>query len=209
MHQETGKRKQTSPPMQSGELVNWVNNAKSGNRQAFEQLVTLFHEQVFRMVFYRTRSRMDAEDLTQEIFMKAFSGLNRLKEADKFKSWLFRIAANRVNDFHRRKKFQQMVDIFRDEDLEMAEKPEADARPDALEDIMKRQFWDEVNSLLNRLSRMERKVFMFRFLDHLSIREISEVMKRNESTVKTFLYRALQKFREETSLLNFLKENAS
>jgi RNA polymerase sigma-70 factor (ECF subfamily) len=54
---------------------------------------------------------------------------------------------------------------------------------------------------------MEREVFMLRFMDHLTIREVSEVMKKNESTVKTHLYRSLQKFRREDALRHFLQES--
>jgi RNA polymerase sigma-70 factor (ECF subfamily) len=53
---------------------------------------------------------------------------------------------------------------------------------------------------------MEKEVFTLRFMDQLSIREISQTLKKNESTVKTHLYRGLQKFRKETSLHDFLQE---
>jgi len=53
---------------------------------------------------------------------------------------------------------------------------------------------------------MEREVFLLRFMDHLNIKEISQVLKRSESSVKTHLYRALQKFRKEPELIKLLKE---
>jgi RNA polymerase sigma factor (sigma-70 family) len=78
-----------------------VDQAKAGSRAAFEELVALYHEDIFRRAHYRTRSRMDAEDLTQEIFMRA----RRLKSVDRFRGWLYSTALNRVRDFHRKRRF--------------------------------------------------------------------------------------------------------
>ena len=60
-----------------------VEKARDGSRTAFNELVDLFQKDIFRMVFYRTRSRMDAEDLTQDIFIQAFKNLSRLKTPDR------------------------------------------------------------------------------------------------------------------------------
>ena len=60
--------------------------------------------------------------------------------------------------------------------------------------------------ILEKLPRMEREVFLLRFFDHLSIREIAGVLKKNDSTVKTHLYRALAKFKKEPAMRRLLKE---
>ena len=84
-----------------GQITSLVERARDGDRTAFEQLVSLFQDSIFRMVYYRTRSRMDAEDLTQEVFIKAFENLSNLRDLERFRTWLFRMAVNRVRDFHR------------------------------------------------------------------------------------------------------------
>ena len=56
----------------SAQLVSLVNQARDGNRLAFAQLADRFHQDIFRMVFYRIRSQEDAEDIAQDIFLKAF-----------------------------------------------------------------------------------------------------------------------------------------
>ena len=73
---------------------------------------------------------------------------------------------------------------------------------------MRQDFWNKMRLLLDRLSHLEREVFLLRFMDHLSIREISQVMKKSESTVKTHLYRALKKFKKDTSLIQMLLEES-
>lgn len=183
-----------------------VEKAVAGNSMACEQLMGLFQKDIFRMVYYRTRSPMDAEDLTQEIFLQAFKNLSGLKDTDKFKSWLYSIALNKIRDFHRKIRFQRLFGSLDDREDETLSGPEAEDNPDALVHLMKKDFWNHVRQLLDKLSRMEREVFILRFMDHLSIKEVSQVMKKSESTVKTHLHRALQKFRNEPSMIRFLQE---
>jgi len=149
---------------------------------------------------------MDAEDLTQEIFLQAFKNLSGLKDAGKFKSWLYSIAVNKVIDFNRKKRFQRLFGSLADREDESLKGPEGKDSPDALVHLMKQDFWNHVRRLLDKLSKMEREVFILRFLDHLSIKEVSQVMKKSESTVKTHLHRALGKFRQEPSFIQFLQE---
>ena len=87
-----------------------VEKARAGNRASLGQLVDRFHKDVFRMVYYRIYSPMDAEDLTQEIFMQMSKSLSSLKDAGSIRPWLFRIALNRVRDFRRKKSILSFFD---------------------------------------------------------------------------------------------------
>jgi RNA polymerase sigma-70 factor (ECF subfamily) len=194
-----------STPDISLQVISLVKKARAGDRAAFAQLISLFWEDVFRLVYYRTRSSMDAEDLTQEIFLRAFRNILRLKEVDRFRPWLFRIAVNRVRDFHRKKRFQSLFSHFEDHEDSVTENG-ACCNPVAEDKHLKNEFWDHVNALMNKLSAGEREVFILRFMDQLQIKEISEVLKKRESTVKTHLYRAIRKFKKESSLLQLLRE---
>lgn len=191
------------------QMTSLVKEARTGSRTAFERLVDLFQEDIFRMVFYRTRSAMDAEDLAQDIFMQAFKNLSGLKAADRFRSWLFSIALNRVRDFNRKKRFRALFGAFDDSGEVTQSYAETKDHPEALDKLMIKDFWKQIGLLLDKLSRMEREVFLLRFMDHLSIKEISRVLGKSESTVKTHLYRALQKFKREYSVLQLLQEEAA
>ena len=179
--------------------------ARTGDRESFEKLVTLFQERIFQMVYYRTLSQMDAEDLTQEIFLKAFRSIQDLKDANYFKSWLFRIAVNRVRDFKRKRKILAFIGIdnrgqgYEEVEREMYELPCVD------NNLMKQEFWECIGLFVKKLSHWEREVFTLRFLDELGIREIAQIMNKSESTVKTNLYRAIHKFKGDTSLVRLLQ----
>jgi RNA polymerase sigma-70 factor (ECF subfamily) len=80
--------------------------------------------------------------------------------------------------------------------------------PAPIQNLNKQDFWKQVEKFLARLSKMEREVFLLRFLDQLMIAEISRVLKQSESTVKTHLYRALIKFKKASSIIKQLQEAA-
>jgi len=75
--------------------------------------------------------------------------------------------------------------------------------------IAKKKFWEQVRSLLDKLSTMEREVFTLRFMDHRNINEIAEIMDKSESTVKTHLYRALNKVRKDSVFFQEYRESIS
>ncbi len=167
---------------------------------AFGALADRFSGRMFRMLYARTRSRMDAEDLTQEVFIRAMENLHRLRDPDRFAPWLFSIAVNLHRDHWRRKKAAEVFSL-----AWKRKRPEADP-PEAEENVASAQFWTRVHAFSGRLSSTEREVFFLRFVDDLSIREMAEVLKKSESAVKTHLYRALSKFRAENGLRDWLKE---
>jgi len=189
------------------QLAELVKQARDGNRFAFDQLIDRYQGDIHRMIYYRIRARMDAEDLTQDVFIRAYRSISRLREPQRFRSWLYTIAVNRVNDYLRKKRVRS---IFKSSDEGTDIQPEADQlreQPEALEKVLKEDFWRQVGRIAKKLSKMEREVFMLRFLDNLNINEIAQILKKSESTVKTHLYRALAKFKKEKGLRQFLQED--
>jgi len=174
--------------------VELIRAAQAGSREAFHRLVDRHHEALFRLVVVRTRSRMDAEDIVQEVFLKAYAKLGRLKKGAAFRSWLYQIALNKVRDHYRRRKVRAIFGSL--EDLPEYDLPEAARTPaGGYAQVARKAFWTEFYQMLDCLAKMEREVFLLRFYDELSINEISRTLGRGESTIKTHLYRALRKVR--------------
>ena len=198
--------KSTTTSESTEQLVLLVEDAKAGSRQAFAQLADRFHEDVFRMVYYRIRSRTDAEDITQDVFLKVFQKISGIKESAKFRGWLFSITLNRIRDFQRKKRFRSLFKA-EEENIESHIPDQAVNDPsDALDQVLKKDFWRQVSLVMNKLSKMEKEVFLLRFFDHLSLNEIADIVKKNESTIKTHLYRALAKFKNEPAMQRLLDE---
>ena len=195
-------RVSAAPGNQNSSLVV---QARAGDRNAFEKLVAIHQDEIFRLVFFRTRSRMDSEDLTQDIFMSAFKYLPQLKDSDRFRPWLYRIALNRVHDFHRKNRFLAFFGMTEDRGEANAADVEPHRDPGALDKVIRQEFWSHVKELSKRFSPMEREVFSLRFVDDLNLREIALVLNRSESAVKTHLYRAIKKFKDDSALSDFLQ----
>ena len=195
-------------PFSDTRLTEVVEQASKGNRLAFERLIDRFQGDIYRMIYYRVRARMDAEDLTQDVFIRAYRSIFRLREPNRIRSWLFTIAVNRVNDYLRNKRVRSIFKSSSESADFYAETSQPQEQPEALEQILKEDFWRQIEHIAKTLSKMEREVFMLRFLDGLSIYEIAGILKKSESTVKTHLYRALTKFKKEKSLRQFLQEDS-
>lgn len=188
------------------ETIQLVEAAKNSNTAAFHRLISLHHQRVYKMVFYRVRSTMDAEDLTQEIFLKAYRHLPGLRSPKKFKSWLYSIAINRVRDFIRKKRFRSLfLGKPIDDEFQMPA-DDHEGAVNAEERMVKQAFWQKVGNILDKMSKMEREVFMLRFFDQLGIADISAALKKSESTVKTHLYRALKKFKNDPASAALMEE---
>jgi len=167
-----------------------------------EKLARFFYRRIFRTVYARNVSRMDAEDLTQEIFIAMSKNLSQLKDTDRFQSWLYRIALNRIKDFHRKKNLRSLIALRPTEDSTSIAESQ-----NALDDVIGKEFWHQFHRLTRQMSKREREVFILRYVDQFGIRELAEILKKSESTVKTHLYRALKKFKESPELRSFLKGN--
>ncbi len=195
--------------IESLNVATLVEQARQGNRGAFQKLVSLFQEDIYRMLYYRTYSRMDAEDLSQEVFVQAYKKIDNLKNAERFKPWLYSIAANRFRDFIRKRKLLTFFGLSSSDVLDSLADNSDDSSNRVLEKMEQEKFWHQVKKLLADLSDLEREVFTMRFMDQLKIGEIAIVLQKNESTVKTHLYRALQKMKKQSSTLKEFRESLS
>jgi RNA polymerase sigma-70 factor (ECF subfamily) len=190
------------------ELRSLVESAAAGRREAFGQLVERYRERLFRMICYRVRSPGDAEDILQDVFVQALRNLQRLKDPARFQSWIYTIAVNRIKDYYRRGRLRSLFDAVFSEGPESVETASDPGGVDTLEAMARKDFWRRLEPFMQQLSRKEREVFLLRFMDDLDIKEIADVVQTSESTVKTHLYRALDKFKRNRALRDYLKEAA-
>jgi len=207
MHAKRAEVEKSSEPMDVSTSA-LVESARNGDRTAFHRLADQFQPKIYRMIFYRTRSRMDAEDLTQDVMLKAYKNIGRLKSSEVFSSWLYRIAVNRVKDYHRKKQFRSLFGGASVDEEGFQETAEMAASPEVEDGLSKKDFWRQIGRLLTRLSAMEKEVFLLRFFDQLTIKEMSTALHKSESSIKTQLYRALHKVRDRAGELEVLLEGS-
>ena len=203
-------RTEAEKPSEAADVatVDLVEKARNGDRTAFHRLVDQFQPGIYRMIFYRTRSAMDAEDLTQDVMLKAYKNIRHLKSSDVFRSWLYRIAMNRVKDYYRKKQFRSLFGAGSTDEEGFHETAEMAVAPEVEGGLSKKDFWRQISRMLTRLSALEKEVFLLRFFDQLTIKEISAALHKSESSIKTHLYRALRKVRDRAGGLEVLLEES-
>jgi len=184
------------------QISGWFREAQSGNRYALNQLIDYYQKDIFRFVYYRIHHQADAEDLTQDIFMQVIRRIRTVKDHSLFKAWLYKIARNRVTDFYRKKRILFFVGTTDDLDSDNCETSEQDS-PET--EVNKKEFITLLKCLSKDLSKWEREIFLMRFIDDLDIKDITLALGKNENTVKTHLYRALQKFKKHQKFRELLQ----
>ncbi len=191
--------------LECNEIGRLARAAQNGDKAAFGKLVDRYHEKIHRLVFFRTRSCSDAEDITQEVFFKAFRSLRKLDDPEKFQSWLYAIAVNKVRDHYRRCKLRALFFLSTNEDdVGDLDLPDTNT-VDAADKVAGRQFWEYVEQLSKALTPAEREVFYLRFLDQLELKEIASILEKSEGTIKTLVHRAVKKFKQDRVLREFLE----
>jgi RNA polymerase sigma-70 factor (ECF subfamily) len=164
-----------------------VVRAGEGDPDAFGALYDRYHADILRYLANYVRDYATAEDLTQQVFLKAWQAIPRYELRNvPFKSWLYRMAHNQMVDHFRTQRFP--VDL---EGIDCAEPPEAEANVLAGE---RREF---LEGALQRLSADHREVLVLRFIMDKSAAEIGLIMGRKEVTVRGLQLRALRALRRE------------
>jgi RNA polymerase sigma-70 factor (ECF subfamily) len=161
----------------------FIRAAQAGDRSAFAALVERYWDRLYRWLYHLTRDRHAAEDLAQEAFLKAFTGVGRFRAGTNFAAWLFRIAHNAFADHYRA--------TARRRDPLPDDLPATRAGPD--EEVQSREAIHELGKALNRVPPEFRAALLLRAEQGLSFREIAEVMGLTEETARWRVFKARQK----------------
>ena len=175
-----------------GELPSRVEAWEGGwpqGLQGFERLVEEFQRRLVRYAFRRLGNLNDAEDVAQEVFVRAYADRGRRRTVANVSAYLYRMAANLCTDQLRRRKHQNLSL----DEVGVMEIPTS--HPDGRENAAAAQAIERVEALLRRLRPDEAEVIRLRVLDELGPREIAEVLGLRESTVKARLRHGLEKLR--------------
>jgi RNA polymerase sigma-70 factor (ECF subfamily) len=178
-----------------------VKLAREGDLKAFEKLVDQNKKLVYNLAYNMVNNREDAEDISQEVFLKAYKSLNKFRGDSKFSTWLYRITTNtclslRRNKSNRIKTGEDEVENYLEQNSTEVNVPfEQNPERFAERGFMKKN----LEKALIALSPREKSVFVMRNLTELPFGEISEILKLRLGTVRSLNFRALTKLRRELS----------
>jgi len=165
-----------------------VARTKRGDDKAFAELVRMYQNRIFNFVLARIRQHQQAEDVTQEVLVKAYFSLSKLREPAKFKSWIFSIAHNHLRDMLRKRQLD-IADV-EGSHIEHYVDP---ATPE--NELRRRQSQEAVWNALVKLKPEQREILVLCDIEGLSYREIAEIMRVPLGTVQSRIFYARRKLR--------------
>ncbi|MBS4201645.1 RNA polymerase sigma factor SigW [Bacillus sp. FJAT-49732] len=179
-----------------------IRDVLKGDQEAFGEIVELFKDKVFQLCYRMLGNRHEAEDIAQEAFVRAYVNIHSFNQGRKFSTWLYRIATNLCIDRIRKKKPDYFLDaeLAGTEGLTMYSQIAAEGKsPDSEVETMELQ--EIVQQEILRLPDKYRVVIVLRYIDDLSLNEISEVLEMPLGTVKTRIHRAREALRKQLNNL--------
>jgi len=163
-----------------------VQRAARRDQNAFATLYERYVERVFRHVHYMVPDRVDAEDITQDVFVKAWKSIQHYRwTGAPFVSWLIAIARNAIVDHYRARKNLRHFEPTDD----------ADAQPDPALSMELRMGSLDLREAVMKLKGDKRKVIIMRFIDGFSHEEIAKALNKSEGAVRVIQFRALRELR--------------
>ena len=169
-----------------------------GDQNAFSEIVELYKDKVFHICFRILGNRHEAEDIAQEAFIRAYINIESFNQTRKFSTWLYRIATNLCIDRIRKKKPDYYLDaeVSGTDGLTMYSQIAADvALPE--EELEKLELRDIVQQEILKLPQKYRTVIVLKYIEELSLNEISEALDLPLGTVKTRMHRGREALRKQ------------
>ncbi len=164
-----------------------LEQARKGEDAALTEIYGLYFKKIYSFIFYRVSHKETAEDLAEEVFMKAFAKLSSLSGHTSFEGWLYQIARNLVIDYYRQKKTTVAL-----EDVENTLEYETNVADVVNLDQQQKQLLKAIK----QLGAEQQVVIKLKFFEDLNNSEIAEVLQKNEGAIRVIQHRALTKIQE-------------
>ncbi len=175
--------------------------AKNGDRQAFAEIVDLYKDKIHSLGIRMLGNFQDAEDVAQETFMRVYANLHRYDDQYKISTWIYRIANNLCIDKIRKRKVRSNqvsldAEIAGTDGLELYDTiKDYDPLPD--QQVLQHELQDKVKDAILSLAPKYRSIMTLKYLEDLSLQEISEIVGLPAATVKTRVHRGREALRKK------------
>lgn len=181
-----------------------VNRICQGDFEAFHELVERYKKKIYYLACDMMGDHHEAEDISQEVFIKVFRHIKKFRKDAALKSWLYQITVNTCIDVQRKKRRKPQVSM---EGAEMdilnqdsawtgtSTNPEQYAESNMIQ--------HRILELLQKISPKERSAFVMRYYDDLKTGEIAEILNVSTNTIKSLLFRARKKLQKELSFYRY------
>ncbi|WP_035119598.1 RNA polymerase sigma factor SigW [Cohnella panacarvi] len=172
--------------------------ARKGDQRAFAEIVDLYKDKLYHLAYRMTSNRQEAEDVVQETFLRVYKNLDRYDENQKFSTWIYRIATNLCIDRLRKRRAVYSLDAeSTDHDgLDGYSMMPSDERTPETELILT-ETQKLIRDAIETLPVKYKSIMILRYLQDLSLQEISDVLDIPVTTVKTRVHRGREFLRKK------------
>ncbi|AZU59990.1 RNA polymerase sigma factor SigW [Neobacillus mesonae] len=169
-----------------------------GDQDAFGEIVEIYKNSVYQLCFRMLGNRQEAEDIAQETFLRAYVNIKSFNQDLKFSTWLFRIATNLCIDRLRKKKPDYYLDaeVAGTEGLTMYSQIPSDT-PLPEKELESMELQETVQKEILKLPEKYRSAIVLKYIEDLSLNEISEILDLPLGTVKTRIHRGREALRQQ------------
>ncbi len=164
-----------------------IAKAKEGSQPAFAEIYNLYFKKIYKFIYFRVGHKEAAEDLAEDVFVKAFEKIKTINNNNSFDAWLYQIARNKIIDYYREKKSTIAL-----EEVENTLEYETNVI-DAV-DLKDRQ--KALLKMMKELGTEQQAVLKLKFLEDFSNKEIAELLNKNEGAIRVIQHRAITKLQE-------------
>ena len=176
----------------------YIKKVISGNTNAFVHLVDNYKDMVYSLAYKMTKNKQEAEEISQDTFVKAYKNIRKFKGDSKFSTWLYRIAYHTSLDYLKKDKNHKHT--FEINEITLNQITSVD---NILQGLERKERAQLVDMCLFKLPEDERSLLWMFYFDEFSLNEITEITALSESNIKVKLHRARKK------LLTIVKENVA
>jgi len=173
------------------EELQTIKKVLSGDKGAFEALVLENQKNVYNLALKITKNEADAQDVSQEAFLKAYTQLNGFRGESRFSVWLYRLTYNLCIDFLRKKPRTAVIPLtYQDDDANMHDLEIPDIRNLPEDSLMRKETRKAIAESIGELGPDHREILTMREITGMSYGEIAQMLNISEGTVKSRLARA-------------------
>ena len=185
--------------------ITLVELAQQGDIEAYEHLVERYHARIYSLTYQMTSNREDAEDLTQEIFIKALQALPKFKGKSSFYTWLYRIGINKTINYRKKRNRRRplSLDSLEEEKGEGVALQEGDKQLTPDHDLRIQELKVKLNEAIDALSDKHRTVVVMHDIEGIKHDEIAKIVGVSVGTVRSRLFYARQQL--QVALGDFIR----
>lgn len=179
-----------------------IEQVLKGDQNAYSDIVNLYQHKLYQICYRMLGNMQEAEDITQEAFIRAYINLHSFDQKRKFTTWLYRIGTNLCIDRLRKKKPDYYLDaeVAGTEGLDMySQIAIEEALPE--EQLEQMELQERIQYEISRLPEKYRSVIVLKYIEELSLQEISEILDMPLGTVKTRIHRGREALRKQLNNL--------